>query len=65
VQTSLDGPITSVSAYFGSLNFKKPSAENTDEIISPLNRIFFIFEFLLKLKLEVDWIMLCGIVTMS
>ena len=34
-------------------------------MFSPLNVICFIFEFLLNLKLELDWMILCGIVMTS
>ena len=62
MQTSLDGPTAPFFVYFGSLNFKKPSPETADEMFFPLNVSCFIFEFLLNLKLELDWMMLCGIV---
>ena len=65
MQTSLDGPASPSFACFGSLNFKKPSPETADEMFSPLNVICFIFEFLLNLKLELDWMILRGIVMTS
>ena len=62
MQTSLDGPTAPFFVCFGSLNFKKPSLETADEILSPLNVICFIIEFLLNLKPELDWMMLFGMV---
>jgi hypothetical protein len=40
--------------YRGSLNFKKTSRAIAVDMSSPLNEIYFIFEFLFNLKLGVD-----------